>query len=64
MKLFVMMSILLLTGCGGYINQESAENAIALCEPNGGLDRISIYANFYAICNNGAEFKYQDWVTE
>lgn len=58
----ISIMVILLSGCGGTINPQSMENAIKLCEPNGGLKFIWVYNRQTVECNNGAEYAYEHWV--
>ena len=39
-KLFVMVAVVLLAGCSGYIDEKDVRVAYEACESNGGLDWI------------------------
>ena len=54
----------LVTGCGNWVDTGDIEKALKLCEGNGGLRHLSIFASDTAVCNNGAEFERNEWMVE
>lgn len=55
-----ILILLLMQGCGGSVDSNFISKVIELCEPNGGIEKLTILDGANVTCNNGATFRGSD----